>query len=98
MRKRRKKPWHLNPFFLGLLVVVLTVLIHSTYSSFLKRKEAQQAYASYKEEFNRLQAKKLELEAEIKDLSTPRGREEEYRQRYNVVRDGEQLIRIVESQ
>lgn len=50
----------------------------------------------YENEYQYLLEKKESLEADIQRLNTQRGREEEYRRRFNVSKEGESVIRIIE--
>lgn len=79
--------------FLGFL---LGIFIKSTYASFVKKSQAEQERVRYNERLEELQNKRDDLEAKIESLNTERGREEEFRKRFNVVKEGETMIRIVE--
>mgnify|MGYP001473710519 CR=1 FL=1 len=79
--------------FLGFL---LGVFIKSTYASFLKKNQAELEKERYSQRLEELEAKRHDLETKIENLNTERGREEEFRKRFNVVKEGETMIRIVE--
>jgi len=78
------------------MFLVLILLVRSTYHSFQKRKISNEEQKRYQDEYEYLLEKKTSLEANIERLKTERGREEEYRERFNVVREGESVIRIIE--
>jgi cell division protein FtsB len=98
IRRSHKKKWHHHPIFLFLLFVILIIVIRGAYQSFVKKSKAQAQYEQFYQEYQELQQKKESLDQDIERLGTERGREEEYRERFNAVREGEQLIRIIEDE
>lgn len=95
-RRSKRKRWYYHPLFLLLLFVVLIIFIRSTYSSFQKRSITQEEFEAYQQEYQELELRRQKLQENIDTLNTERGREEEYRERFNVVREGERTIRIIE--
>lgn len=85
-----------HPLIHLLMLIILAVLIRATYHSFRKRTLSEEEHTRYQDEYEYLLEKKRSLEANIERLKTERGREEEYRERFNVVREGESVIRIIE--
>lgn len=96
--RTRKRPnnFFRSRFFLWILFIILIFFARSAYSSFMKKKRAHTEEARYQERFEELQRKKQSLQEDIERLETERGLEEEYRARFNVVKEGETLIKIVE--
>ncbi len=82
--------------FIALLFFLLGVFARGTYASFLKKKTAEQEEYEFQKHLQDLQNKKENLEHKIQKLETDRGLEEEFRRRFNVVKEGETMIRIVE--
>ncbi len=95
-RKAKSTPWQHHPVFLLFLFILLVLIGRATYFSFEKRATAQDEYRQYHQEFLLLQQKKNDLEYDISKLESERGREEEYRERFHVMREGEKVIRVVE--
>jgi cell division protein FtsB len=95
-RKNNTKPWTHSWAFLFVLVVILGFFARSAYESFAKKRNADRERIKYEERFNELVQKKKDLENRINNLKTDRGVEEELRKRFNIVKPGETLIRIIE--
>lgn len=78
--------------FLFILLIISVVRIY---------KKHQLTKVLVKEAENRLQTikeKSLQLEQDIRKLETPRGIEEELRNRYRIAKPGEQVIILLENQ
>lgn len=95
-RTESRRPFYHSWIFLTVLVMVLGLFVRSAYASFAKKKTADIQQEYYQEKVDDLEGKKNNLEEKIQNLKTERGREEEYRKRFNVVKEGEYMIRIVE--
>jgi cell division protein FtsB len=72
--------------------------LKSAYSSFSKKRNTTLEKDKYELLLNNLEEKKLHLENKIEHLKTDRGIEEELRKRFNITREGEQIIKIIENQ
>ena len=97
-RRKRKQSWYHNPLFLFVLLILLVVFSRSVYFSFIKKNKAHQEYVQYEQRHTELEQKREQLNIDIEMLKSDRGREEEYRERYNAVREGEKVIRIIEEE
>jgi cell division protein FtsB len=96
-RKSSQAPFHHSWFFLILLVLVLALFARSAYASFVIKRSADLEKDKYEQRLNSLENQKQNLENKIEQLKTDRGKEEELRKRFNVTREGEKIIRIIES-
>jgi len=85
-------------FFLIILMLILGMFVRSAYASFTKKQTADIQKEKYQDERKTLQEKKESLERKIQNLKSDRGLEEELRKRFNVVKEGETLIRIIDEQ
>lgn len=94
--RKPKSNFFRSRFFLAVLLIVFIIFARSTYSSFMKKKRAHSEQEKYQKRFDDLEHKKQTLETNIEKLETERGLEEEYRTRFNVVKEGETLIKIVD--
>lgn len=97
-RRLQSRLWYHHPLFIFILFLLLVVIVRATVISFNKRAAAQEEYEQYYQELVELQAKKEHLEYDISKLESERGREEEYRERFNVLKEGEKVIRVVEDE
>ena len=95
-RKSNTKPWTQSWAFLLFLLFILGFFARSAYTSFAKKRNADAERIKYEERLNELILKKESLEERIENLNTERGVEEELRKRFNIVKPGETLIRIIE--
>lgn len=95
-RKKQTDSWTQSWFFLFFLLLVLGFFARSAYASFVKKRHADQERLKYEERVNELLLKKQALQERIENLNTERGVEEELRKRFNIVKPGETLIRIIE--
>ncbi len=82
-------------FFLCILLIILGLFVKSAYASFIKKNTANIQQQKYQERFEDLSQKKENLEEKIQNLKSERGKEEEFRKRFNVVKEGETMIRII---
>lgn len=96
-RKSTQKPFYHSWFFLAFLVLVLSFFVKSTHASFSKKRNADLEKDKYELRLNNLKQKKINLETKIEHMKTNRGIEEELRKRFNVTKEGEQLIKIIEN-
>ena len=92
----KKQSFFYSWFFIAFLFFLLGVFIRSTYASFQKKKIAENEQLEYQAHLQDLSEKKENLENKIHILETDRGLEEEFRKRFNVVKEGETMIRIVD--
>lgn len=95
-RKSSKTPFYHSWFFIIVLGLVLGLFVKSAYASFNKKKTADLEKEKYQEKLIDLKNKKENLENKINHLKTERGIEEELRKRFNVTKEGEKIIKIIE--
>ena len=98
MKRRSLYHWYHHPIFLLFLILFFFFLVTSTYRSFSKRQKASQEHDRIEKEYQELKEKKSDLELNIQHLETPRGREEAFRELFNVIKEGEQVIRVIEEE
>lgn len=79
-----------------LLVLVCILAIYSVIGSISKYTLAREKYKNSKEELEKLEANKDKLESSLTVLSTDFGEEQVIRDKFNVVREGEGLIVIID--
>lgn len=84
-----------RPTFI-LLAVLLLVTLNSTWNIYEKASLAREQKNRLEKELSDLKTRKLELEAKILNLKTERGLEEEIRSRFNVAKQGESVVVVVD--
>jgi len=97
-RKPTQRPFHYSWFFLVILIIIFAFLVRSAYSSFSKKRDTTLEKEKYETRLHNLEEKKINLENKIEHLKTDRGLEEELRKRFNISKEGEQIIKIIENQ
>lgn len=84
---------------LPVLVLVSLLFVYSVFVAYGAYERAAQAEAhvdDVRAELYDLEARAIEIDTELNKLGTQRGVEEELREKYNVGREGEQAILLVE--
>ncbi|MFA6254041.1 MAG: septum formation initiator family protein [Candidatus Paceibacterota bacterium] len=94
-KNERKKRWADRLILLG-LVVVLLVVTKATWSLYRKNQMAIENLRSSTERMAKLTEREATLHDKLERLKTARGVEEEIRNNFPVVKEGEQVINIVE--
>ena len=82
------------------LIVLLTIfifIVRGTWDIYKKSQESKRKLNLAETEFIELEEKKSSIEHRIDRLSTETGIEEEIRSKFDVVRDGEEVIVIVDA-
>jgi cell division protein FtsB len=82
-------------FWIAVLIVICTLLVISVVKISKKYMHAKSIRDDYQTELNQVESHEAELKKNINALSTDRGKETEIRDRYRVVKEGEQMILIV---
>ncbi len=84
-------------FTILLLIVFCFVLLLSCIKLFKKYRHAVEVKNQYAREYEKLVHKQSELQESIDRLSSPSGIEYEVRERYRVVKPGEELILVIDN-
>lgn len=93
----KKKSWFYSPLMAIVLVVLVIWGIVSVVRAGLKQREAIKLRDESRRELAGLEQKQIDLNQKIEGLSTDQGLEAEVRQRYRVVKPGEQLVIVVDN-
>jgi len=94
--KRKLKQFFYSKVTLVVLAIVVLLLLNSVWNIFLKERETNTTRKKLEREFVELQEREVLLREEIERLSTPRGVEEEIRSKFEVAKDGEEIMVIVD--
>lgn len=92
----KKKSWTRSPLLAVFLVLALFWGMFVVYRMYVKNREAVALRNQFQSELDALNQKQAELSGKITNLSTDRGLEAEVRNRYRVIRPGEQLVIVVD--
>ncbi len=80
-----------------ILILAIFVLV-SAYNRYLIAREMADRRASVESEITSLENRRINLESEVKYLSNERGIESEMRRQFDVAREGEQVVIIVDDE
>ena len=94
--KRKIKQWIYSWPFLVLLVVISVFLAHGVWGVYQQELQTRINKNQRLTHLKELEVRKSALQDEINRLSTERGIEEEIRQKFEVAKEGESVIVIVE--
>lgn len=94
--KRKLKQFLYSKITLVVLVVVVGLLLNSVWNIYTKERETRIVRKNLEREFLELQEREELLREEIERLKTPRGIEEEIRSKFEVSKDGEKVMVIVD--
>lgn len=93
----KKKSWFYSPWVSIVLVFLLGWGIVAVVRSGLKQRDAFVLRNESQQQMHELEQTYQELNQKIEDFSTQEGIEAEIRQRYRVVKPGEQLVIVVDN-
>lgn len=93
----KKKSWWQSPVVAWLLVGAVIWGSAVFVRAYFKQRDAVSLKEQYAQELADLQNYEAELQKKIQSLSTDAGVESEIRERYRVVKPGEQLVVIVDN-
>jgi cell division protein FtsB len=96
--KTRKKTLRENIWVVPIALVILVIFMIGVIKMYGKNKKTQQAREELAAELLELETKYNNLEVKLDKLSTERGVEEELRDQYHVVVEGEEQIVIIENE
>lgn len=80
-----------------ILVIVFAIFAKGTWSVYQKASYAEENHDRAQQELQEIVAREEALKEELERLNTERGLEEEIRQKFDVGREGEQLIVLVDA-
>mgnify|MGYP001794981686 FL=1 len=94
-QKRKVKSIMYNRITLGILAVLVLIVLHSTWTVYLKEKESSALKDVSLARVEELRGRNLELQGKIDKLATVSGVEEEIRTKFSVAKDNESMVVIV---
>jgi len=94
--KRRMKRYLYSKPAIAFLALVIIFLMVQVWGVAMKDQSARARSADAERELRELEERETELTDEIKRLSTEHGVEEELRRKYDIVKEGERVIVLVQ--
>lgn len=94
--KRKIRRWLYSPLCLLCLGLLVALLWVPTFNAYTKMQQTIARKDEVAQELHSLRIRKAQLQSEIDRLATPLGVEAELRSKYDVGREGERVIVIVE--
>lgn len=96
--KRRIRKLLFSRITIAILVVVFLLVTSATWSVFGKYRETQTNDRNAQKNLTVLEEREIDLKKEIENLKTEKGIEKEIRENFGFVKDGEEIVIIVEPQ
>lgn len=96
--RHHKESFFYTRFWIVVLFVICIFLGIAVFKVYLKYTHAKSIRNDYRDELSQVEQHERDLQKNIDALSTERGKEEEIRDRYRVVKQGEQMILIVNNE
>ncbi len=94
--KRKIKQWLYSWPFIVILIIISVFLIHGVWGVYQQERLTRINKSQRLEYLKGLKTREDALQKEINHLNTKRGMEEEIRQKFEVAKNGEKVIVIVE--
>ncbi len=95
--KRKIRRVIYSRYFIGFIFLVTLVIGRSVYERFSVEREMAQKLEDHKENLEAIKARAALLETKVNHLKNERGIEEELRTRFDVARDGEQVVILLDA-
>ena len=86
-----------SKYTIAFLFLVLTLLVNGTWGIFSKMRESKGKLEASQGRYESVKKRHEALDSQIKHLGTETGLEEEIRTRYNLSREGENVIVLVDN-
>lgn len=97
-QKRKLKSWYSSRVTQVVVFVLALMVLASAFNRYLIADDMADRRATVEAEINNLEKRKDSLEAEVQYLSNDRGIEAEVRRQFDVAREGEQVVIILEDE
>jgi cell division protein FtsB len=97
-QKRKFKALTQSRITWSILLVITVFLFISVYDRYLIARDMAERRAEVESDLADLETRRTELSAEVQYLSNERGIEAEMRRQFDIARDGEQVVIIVEEE
>lgn len=95
-QKRKAKSFMYNRITIGILFVIMLFTLRSTWSVYQKQRESEVLKAISEKKVMELELRKKEINDNIQALNTEEGLEKEIRSKFNVVKENENMVVILD--
>ncbi|MEK9184751.1 MAG: septum formation initiator family protein [Patescibacteria group bacterium] len=96
-KKQKIKKWLYSPWIIFILLFILLIGLDAVWNIYKKEQISKNNLVLAQQNLDKLKSRYDILKSEVDWLSTPEGIEEEIRNKFSVVKEGEQVAIIVES-
>ena len=96
-QKRKARSIAYHPVTLVILGILVLIFAHSTWEVYQKKRDSEELRNISAGNLSDLQARDAELKANIANLETQNGVEEEIRSKFNVAKPGENMVVVVDN-
>ncbi len=97
-RKRKVKKMAYSKISIGILLVFIVLLSKGVYGVYSKALESKQNKYIAQIEYDNLAAREAVIVAQIAELRTDEGLEKEIREKFNVAKEGEKMLVLLEEE
>ncbi len=97
-QKRKIKNWYGSRVTQGIVLFLALLVIFSAINRYLIAVDMAERRATVEAEIHSLESRRQSLETEVQYLSNERGIEAEMRRQFDVAREGEQVVIILEDE
>ena len=97
-QKRKLKNWYESIYTQVIVLFLATLVVFSAINRYLIAADMAERRSIVETEINSLEDRKQTLSDEVKYLSSERGMEAEMRRQFDVAREGEQVVIILEDE
>ena len=94
--KRKMKTFFYSNYSVGIIVILIILLSFSVFERFSVERQMKEKRNVQEEELKALEERAAMLEERVEHMAGERGIEEELRNRFDVVKTGEQVVIIVD--
>lgn len=96
-KKHTIKIWQIRSV-LAIVIVACVFMVFTLYERVVVEQEMAARTAAVEAEYDRLEARQVELEAEVRYLQSEQSIEAEIRKHFDVAREGEQVVIIMDAE
>jgi cell division protein FtsB len=97
-RKRKVRKWMYSRVTLLVLGIFTILMAKGAFGVYLKARDSKENKMTAQAELKQLTERQVALSADIAELNTIQGVEKEIRQKFNVAKEGEQIVVIIPPQ
>lgn len=97
LKQRKIKQKIYSWWMVAILAVVAFFFVSNTLDVYKKYSDSKQTISSLEDRYEKTNSREVELQEKIENLQSESGLEEEIRDKFNVAKEGEEVVIIVDS-